>query len=94
MAGRCETSDFEALRAADGLSKIGFTSGAAMKGRAYANGGNNSKKAQVSLPTGVVSRLSGNVVPSIRLVTGDGSCVGAIVPAPKDDGVQYKAQKK
>ena len=64
------------------------------KGRADAKGKNNSAKAQMSLPTNVVPALSGNVTPTIQLLTSDGFCVSVTVAVTKDDGLQYKAQKK
>ena len=47
------------------------------------------------MPTGVVAKLSGLVAPTIQLVTDDGLCLPATMTAvQKDDGAQYKAQKK
>lgn len=80
---------------ADGIAKIGFGSGAAGKGKASAAGKNNAAKGLSGLPVGVVAALSGNLHPTIQLVTSDGFCVGATMTVvKKDDGLQYKAQKK
>jgi hypothetical protein len=79
---------------ADGVSKIGYASGTASKGKADAKGKNNSTKAQSALPIGVVSNLTGNVAPTIQMLTSNGFCVSAVVTPTKDDGLQYKAQKK
>ena len=58
-------------------------------------GANNASKSQTALPTGVVAALSGNVHPTIQLVTSDGFCLGAtMTEATTDDGLQYKARKK
>jgi hypothetical protein len=80
---------------ADGIFKMSFGGGAATKGKASAQGKNNTDKGLSSLPTGLVTALGGNLTPTIQLVTNGGLCVGATMnKVGKDDGQQYKAQKK
>ena len=80
---------------ADGIVKIAFKGGLAGKGQASAQGKNDAKKGYTSLPTGLVAALTGSTSPTIQLVTSDGLCVGAKMnKVGKDDGQQYKAQKK
>ena len=80
---------------AAGIVKLAFKGGDAGKGQASAQGKNDSKKSFTSLPTGLVTALTGNTTPTIQLVTSDGLCVGAKMnKVGKDDGLQYKAQKK
>jgi len=79
----------------DGISKIGYKSGDAGKGKANAKGKNNVAKGQTALPIGVVSQLTGNTTPTIQMITSDGLCIGATMSeVKKDDGLQYKAQLK
>jgi hypothetical protein len=79
----------------DGISKLGYGSGEAAKGKADAKGKNNASKSQTALPTGVVASLAGNTAPTIQMLTSDGLCVGAtMTEVKKDDGLRYKAQKK
>jgi len=81
--------------ASDGISKIGYAARDAGKGKADAAGANNAAKLQTALPTGVVAALSGNMHPTIQLVTSDGFCVGAtMTEVTLDDGLQYKAKEK
>jgi hypothetical protein len=83
------------MASAAGVTKIGFVSGAAGKGKASAQGKNNKAKGLTSLPTDLSAALSGNTSPTIELVTSDGSCVGAKMNrVVKDEALQYKAQKK
>ncbi len=79
---------------ADGIGKIGYTSGAATKGKASAGGKNNAAKSQTALPTGLAAALAGNSAPTIQMVTTDGFCVGATLATASDDGVTFKALKK
>ncbi len=80
---------------AAGVTKLSFGGGAANKGKAAAQGKNDAAKGLTSLPTGLVAALRGNTAPTIELVTNDGLCVGAKMnKIGKDDGTQYKAQKK
>jgi len=80
---------------AAGVVKIAFVGGAATKGKASAQGKNDVAKGLTRLPTGLVAALTGNTTPTIQLVTSDGLCVGAKMnKVGKDDGQQYKAQKK
>jgi hypothetical protein len=80
---------------ADGIVKMSFAGGAATKGKASAQGRNDDAKGLTSLPTGLVDALTGNTAPTIQLVTTGGLCVGATMnKVGKDDGEQYKAQKK
>ncbi len=79
----------------DGILKIGYVSGDPGKGKADATGKNNAAKGQTALPSGVVSQLTGNVAPTIQLLTGDGLCVEATMnQVKKDKGMLYKAQLK
>jgi hypothetical protein len=81
--------------ASDGISKIGYKSGDAGKGKADAKGKNNSAKSQTSLPTGVVTKLAGNTAPTIQMRTSDGFCATATMnTVKKDDGTRYSAQLK
>ena len=81
--------------ASDGIIKIAYVSGEAEKGKADVAGANNAAKNQTALPTGVVAALSGNLHPTMQLVTSDGFCLGAtMTEATTDDGIQYKARKK
>ena len=83
------------MASADGVIKIGFVGGVAGKGKASAQGKNNASKGLVSLPTGLSAALTGNMSPTIELVTSDGLCVGATMNrVVKDAAQQYKAQKK
>jgi len=80
---------------ADGITKMSFGGRPAGKGKASAQGKNNAAKNQTSLPTGFAAALTGNTSPTIELVTSNGFCVGAKMnTVKKDDGQQYKAQKK
>jgi cysteine-rich repeat protein len=81
--------------ASDGITKIGYGSGDAGKGKADAAGSNNVSKGQTALSTGVAAALAGNTQPTIQMVTSAGLCIGAtMTEAKKDDGVQYQARKK
>lgn len=78
-----------------GIAKLAFGGGAARKGKANAAGKNDAPKGLTSLPTGLVAALAGNTAPTIQLITDDGLCVAATMnKVGKDDGQQYKAQKK
>jgi hypothetical protein len=78
-----------------GVSKIGFNSGVGGKGSASVQGKNDAKKGLASLPPGLVGMLSGQIHPTVQLVTSGGFCVGAtMTDIAKDDGLQYKARKK
>lgn len=80
---------------ASGIVKIAYSGGPAGKGKASAQGRNNSGKGFTSLPTGISAALAGNTAVTTELVTSDGLCVGAVMnQVIKDDGQQYKAQKK
>jgi hypothetical protein len=79
----------------DGIVKMTFAGGAATKGKAAAQGKNDAGKGLTSLPTGLFAALTGNTTPTIQLVTNGGLCVGATMnKVGKDEGLQYKAQKK
>jgi hypothetical protein len=83
------------LASDDGITKLQFVGGAADKGKAQAQGKNDAPKGLTSLPTGLAAALAGNTQPTIQLVTTDGLCVGATMnKVGKDDGLQYKAQRK
>ena len=85
----------QAPRRAAGIAKLTFGGAAAGKGKASAAGKNDAPKGITSLPTGLVAALTGNTAPTIQLVTDDGLCVAATMnKVGKDDGLQYKAQKK
>jgi hypothetical protein len=80
---------------AAGIAKIGFGSGDVDKGVASVAGKNNAGKGLTGLPTGVVAMLAAHPLPTIQLQTSDGFCVGAtMTDVTKNDGGQYKAQKK
>lgn len=79
----------------DGITKMSFGGRPAGKGKASAQGKNDVAKGLTHLPTGVAAALTGNTSPTIELVTSNGLCVGAKMnTVKKDDGHQYKAQKK
>jgi len=80
------------LASADGISKIGYSSGDAGKGKADAKGANTAAKGQASLPTGLVAALAGNASPTMQLTTSDGLCIGATLAVKKDEGGLYQAQ--
>ncbi len=83
------------MASAAGITKIAFSGGAAGKGKARAQGKNDAAKGLTSLPTGLAAALAGNTSPTIELVTSNGLCVGATMnTVSKDNGQQYKAQKK
>ena len=83
------------LASAAGVAKLGFVGGPAGKGKASAQGKNNASQGLTSLPTGLSAALTGNMSPTIELVTSDGLCVGATMNrVAKDADGQYKAQKK
>ena len=80
---------------AGGISKIGFNSGTAGKGKADAKGGNNASKGQLSLPVGIVAQLTGNLAPTIEMTTSDGFCVSATMSeVTKGDASRYAARLK
>ena len=80
---------------ASGIAKMKFAGGDPNKGQAAAQGKNDAGKGLSSLPTGLVGALTGNTAPTIELVTNDGLCVGATMnKVTKDEGGQYKAQRK
>lgn len=82
------------LASADGVTKIGFGSGDATKGKADLGAANNAAKGLADLATGVVAVLSGNSAPTAQLLTTDGFCVTATLDnVKKDDGVIFSAQK-
>ncbi len=83
------------VQIADGIAKMSFGSGDVGKGNASAQGKNNSGKGLTALPTGVFAALTGDTNPTIQLVTSDGFCVSAtMTDVTKDEGGQFKAQKK
>jgi hypothetical protein len=85
----------DSANSADGVAKMGYSSGAVTRGKADAKGKNNPTKGQASLPTGVVADLTTNVTPTIQMITSDGFCVSAtMTQVKKDQNNQYKAQKK
>jgi len=81
---------------ADGISKLEYPRwiDSSAKAKAAAKGKNNSTKSQLSLPTGTVAALTGGTSATMQLHTSYGFCVSADVVMTKDDGSQYKAQKK
>ena len=82
-------------RQADGVMKMLFSGGGLGGGKAFLKAKNLAKKGITSMPTGVVAKLAGQVAPTIQLVTDDGLCLSAtMTEVQKDDGAQYKAQKK
>ena len=79
----------------DGINKLSFMGGAALKGQASAQGKNDPKKGFTNLPAGIVAALTGQTAPTIEIRTSDGLCIGAkMTKVTKDKGGQYKAQKK
>lgn len=79
----------------DGISGISFKGGDAGKGGLSAKGKNNAAKAQMGLPIGVVTGLTGSINPTIQVLTADGLCIGASMnEVKKDDGQSYSAQYK
>lgn len=83
------------LVSTDGVAKILFKGGDPGEGKADVSGKNNPKKGQTSVPTGVVTALTLNEAPTIQMVTTDGFCISAtMTEVKKDDGAQYKAQKR
>jgi Tol biopolymer transport system component len=80
---------------ADGVSKIGYGSGDAGKGKADAKGKNNGAKGQDDLPVGVVALLNGSTAPTIQIVASDGICIEATLDeVKKDEQTRYSAQLK
>ena len=85
----------DTLASADGITAASFKGGPSGKGQASASGANNGAKGQTALPTGVVAAITGNTTATVQLSTSDGFCIGAtMTEATKDEGGQYKAQKK
>ena len=79
----------------DGLSKLGYKSGDAGKGKADSKGKNNEAKGQVTLPTEVVARLTGNTAPTIQMLTSEGLCISATMnDVKKDEPTRYMALLK
>ena len=80
---------------AAGVSKIEYLSGNPGKGSAKTKGKNDAKKGLTSLPTGVAAALSGNMSPTIQMLTSDGFCVSATLNEIKeDDPFRFRAQKR
>ncbi|MGH3638868.1 MAG: TolB family protein [Mycobacterium sp.] len=80
---------------ADGITKIGYLSGAAGKGKADASAANNTAKGLNNLSLGIAAALSGNTNPTVQLITSNGLCIGAtMTEVQKDEGGVYQARKK
>jgi len=78
-----------------GIVKLAFTGGDVGKGGASAQGKNDAGKGLMALPTHIVAALAGQTQPTLQIVTSNGFCVGAtMTDVTKDDGLQFKAQKK
>ncbi len=79
----------------DGITKIMYRAGDPGKGRVSVQGRNHPLESTPLLPTGVAPALSGNLSPTIQIVTSDGLCVGATMNyVQKDDGARYTARKR
>ncbi len=80
---------------AAGMQQLAFVAGDGGRGKADAKGRNNVGKGQTALPAGVVDRLSGQSAPTVQLVTDAGFCLTAtMTDVRRDDGLQYKAEKR
>ncbi|RMF25698.1 MAG: hypothetical protein D6760_00365 [Deltaproteobacteria bacterium] len=80
------------LHTADGVSKIRYVPGAAGKGKADAKGKNDAK-GPATLPVGLAASLSGNVAPTVQMITSGGLCVEATMnQVGKDTGSLYSAR--
>lgn len=78
-----------------GVSKVDYLSGDVGRGKAAVKGKNDEKKGLTQLPAGLASALSGNVAPTIQMITDSGFCVGATLNDIRDDGPsRYRAQKR
>jgi streptogramin lyase len=78
-----------------GVAKVLYIGNAADKGKILGQAANNAAKGSQDLPTGLVAALTGNVSPTIQIVTTEGFCATATMNGvKKDDGTQYSAGKK
>ena len=81
--------------ASDGIETLGFVAGLPGRGQASAKGRNHLLKGHTALPAGVVARIHGATNATIQFSTDAGFCATAtMTEVQKDDGSQYKAQKK
>lgn len=79
--------------AASGVKKLTLGSGDAGKGKLKLQAGNNAKKQQDRLPTGIATRLQNQPSALLQVLTNDGSCFEAVLgDVKKNDGVQFKAK--
>jgi cysteine-rich repeat protein len=77
----------------DGVRKISAASGASGKGKVQVQAGNNEKKGQDHLPTGIAAALSGDTSASIEVRTSNGSCFGGTLSVvKKNDSTRFKAK--
>jgi len=80
--------------ASGGVKKITTKSGDAGKGSVKADAGNNAKKGQMSLPTGVTDRLVGATQVTVQ-VRADAQCFSATLDeVKKNDAEQFQAKLK
>jgi len=78
---------------AAGIKKIAAIGGPERKGKLQAQAGNNVKKAQTDLPTGITGSLQGATSATVQVLASDGLCFeAALATVKKADGDQFKAK--
>ena len=78
---------------ASGVKKIAARAGEANKGSVSVQAGNNAKKGQMDLPTGVTAALVGQAQATVQVVTSDAGCVQGVVSDIKQNhATQFKAK--
>ena len=79
---------------ADGAKKLSLASGPVGKGKALWQAGNNAKKGQTSLPTGIAGALDGATAATVQLVVAGGTCFEATLGnVKKADATSFSAKK-
>jgi cysteine-rich repeat protein len=78
---------------ASGVRKLTAASGAAGKGKLQIQAGNNERRGQDELPTGIAAALQGAGAVAVQVRTSDALCFEAsLSTVKKNDGVQFKAK--
>lgn len=81
------------LAASDGVKQITATSGAVGKGGLKLKAGNNAKKGQGTLPTGLTEALLGSARARLQVTPSDETCFEAVLDNVKrNDALQFKAK--
>ncbi|MFN2374916.1 MAG: NHL repeat-containing protein [Candidatus Binatia bacterium] len=81
---------FASKSTVDGVSKLGYGSGAPGKGKVTVGAAANGSQ---GLARGIAGALSGSL-PTVQVVTSDGFCaVATMTEAKKDDGILFKGKK-